>query len=159
MGCNKYQNYMNAKEVLNKIENKNDDFILKSTEIVKLIFDFLTINKFQIKSNYNEDMKYLSPINTNKETFENNTYFTRQDIYKNDTYIFSNTDKKEDNTNEINNDYYNNTINENNIKKSKEKIKNIPFQKIQKYENQSKSIGNIFLEEQKQIYNSEKIVI
>ena len=156
IGCYKYQNYMNAKEVLNKIENKNDDFILKSTEIVKLIFDFLTINKFQIKSNYNEDMKYLSPINTNKETFENNTYFTRQDIYKNDTYIFSNTDKKEDNTNEINNDYYNNTINENNIKKSKEKIKNIPFQKIQKYENQSKSIGNIFLEEQKQIYNSEK---
>ena len=81
MGCNKYQNYMNAKEVLNKIENKNDDFILnlnnmlpifykmeifrklKCTEIIKLIFDFLTINKFQIKSNYNEDMKYLSPIN------------------------------------------------------------------------------------------------
>ena len=150
-GCYKYQNYINAKQILDKIENKKDDFIFKSIEIVKLIFDFLTSNKFQNKINFNNDIKYLSPINTNKETYENNNYFTRQDVYSNNTYTFSTTDKKDDNINEININYYNNTLNEN----KKEQIKNIPIQKIQKYENRSKSIGNIFLEEQKQ-YNSEK---
>ena len=147
VGCYMYQNYMNAKQILDKlVEYKNDDFVFKSNEIVKLILTFLTINKLKNKNKYNEEINNLSPINN--EMNENNKFFSIENFHNNNTYTFSNTCTKDNNINEININYFNNTIDNNK--------KNINQSHMHKIDNQSKSIGNIFLEEKKEMFNSEK---
>ena len=159
IGCYMYNKYMNIKQILNKIiQYKNDDFIVKSNDIVHLIFEFLSSNKKQndYNCNNNEKEKNLSEVNNINEIkmFENDNYFKNEHIYNNNTYTFSNTSKKKENNNinEININYLNNTINEKDLNETNDKkneIKNIPIHKSNNSEKQSKSIGNIFLEEQK----------
>ena len=165
IGCYMYNNYMNIKQILKKIiQYKNDDFMIKSNDIVQLIFGFLSPNKIKKDNNYNynEEEKNSSEINNINEIkmFENDNFFASDHIYNNNTYTFSNTSKKkEDNINEININYFNNTINDNDLYRTndkKNKINKIPIHKSHISEDQSKSIGNIFLEEHKDTSISEK---
>ena len=151
VGCYSFRNYINSKKTLDRIidyENE-EDFILKSNDIIKLIFSFLSKKIFKYENNFNEEIKILKPINNNDI---NENFFTTENIYNN-TYTFSNTSRKESNINEINIKYLNSTtINDNDFIKKQEIIENIenrPIQKSQIIGNQSKSIGNIFLEEEK----------
>ena len=146
LGGYEYKTYINSKKILDRIINYGkEDFINKSIDIIKLVFSFLT------KKIYKYENKPTEKINLNSNnhcTNENDNFFNMDNIYNN-TYTFSNAGKKENNINEININYFNNTINDNNninkFNENNELIKNIPIQKI---ENQSKSIGNIFLEEE-----------
>ena len=160
VGCYSFKNYINSKEVLDKIiEYGNDDFISKSNDIIKLIFSFLSKKICTYENEFKEEINNINPIN-NYEMNENNKFFTTNtDNIYNNTYTFSNSGQKEGNMNEININYFNNTIKENeinkNINKREEQIKNMPIQKKQKIENQFKWINNIFLEEKKEIPNNE----
>ena len=154
LGCYEFKTYINSKKILDKIINyKKEDFINKSNDIIKLIFSFLTKKIYKYENQPNEQTNALS---TSNYANENDNFFNMDNIYNN-TYTFSNTSKKENNTKEININYFNNTINDNNnINQYNKKIgiiRNIPIKKI---ENQSKSIGNIFLDKEKKIMIPEK---
>ena len=155
LGGYEFKTYINSKKILDKIINYGkEDFINKSIDIIKLIFSFLAKKIYKYE---NQPAEKINLINNDHCTNENDNFFNMDNIYNN-TYTFTNADKKENNINEININYFNNTINDNNnINNFNEKnklIKNIPIQKI---ENQSKSIGNIFLEEEKKVPLPEKI--
>ena len=157
LGCYMYQNYMNSKQTLEKIvECKNKDFLLKSDEILKLIITFLSIRKMKYKHKSIEESKTLSPINLGK--YDSHNYFYNENICNNNKYsytysnIYTNTCTKDSDLNKINKTYFNNdeyiTTNDNDSKNNTNQEKNHTMQKI---ENQSKSIGNIFLDGKKEI--------
>ena len=157
LGCYMYQNYMTSKQALEKIvEYKNNDFLLKSEEILKLILSFLSKRKMKSKNKSIEESKTLSPINLGK--YDSHNYFYNENIYNNNKYsytysnIYTNTNTKESDKNKKNKTYFNNdeyvTTNDNDSKNNTNQENNHTMQKI---ENQSKSIGNIFLDGKKEI--------
>ena len=159
VGCYSFINYINSKEVLDRIlDYENDDFILKSNDIIKLIFSFLSKKIFKYENKFKEETKNISPINNCKINDNYKFFTTNTDNIYNNTYTFSNSGKKEGNMNEININYFNSTITNNvinkNLNRKEEQIKNKPVQKEQKIENQLKLINNIFLEEKKEIANN-----
>ena len=159
VGCYSFINYINSKEVLDRIlDYENDDFILKSNDIIKLIFSFLSKKIFKYENKFKEETKNISPINNCKINDNYKFFTTNTDNIYNNTYTFSNSGKKEGNMNEININYFNSTITNNvinkNLNRKEEQIKNKPVQKEQKIENQLKLINNIFLEEKKEIPNN-----
>ena len=156
LGCYKYQNYMNSKQALEKIvANKNNDFLIKSDEILKLILAFLSKGKTKAKNKSIEESKTLSPINFGK--YDSHNYFYNENIYNNNKYsytysnIYTNKCNNESDINKKNKTYYNNdeyiTTNDNDSKNNTNQDNNHTMQKI---ENQSKSIGNIFLDGKKE---------
>ena len=143
VGCYSYQNYVFARQSLDKLkEYKNEEFILKSNDILKLIDDFLSMNKYLNKNEYKEEINNINST-INNETKENNKFFG---IENNNIYTFSNTCSKENNINEINVNYLTNANNSKNDNNHNNNLKN---------ENKSKSIGNIFLEDKKNTNNIE----
>ena len=159
LGCYMYQNYMNFKQTLEKIiEFKNNDFLHKSDEILKLILTFLSKRKMKNKNKSIDESKTLSPINLGK--CDSLNYFYNENINNNNKYtytysnIYTNTCTKESDINKINKTYFNNeeyiTTNDNDSKNNTNtnQEKNRTMQQI---ENQSKSIGNIFLDGKKEM--------
>ena len=158
VGCYMYQNYINSKQILEKIKEYKNDFLMKSNDIIKLILSFLSENKVKNKNVYIKETKYLSPIN--KEKFKNNHFFSLENTFNNNIYNLNNKNNKESNINEININYLtseniNNSSKENNFNNhsSQKNLKNLESQKM---ENQSKSIGNIFLDGQNELFINNK---
>lgn len=156
LGCYLYQNYMNSKQTLEKIvEYKNNDFLFKSEEILKLIQSFLSKRRLKSKYKLNDESKTLSPINLGK--YDSQNYFYNENAYNNNKYaytysnIYTKTCTKESDVNKNNKTYFNNdeyiTTNDNDSKNNTNQEKT---QMMQKIENQSKSIGNIFLDGKKE---------
>ena len=154
LGGYEFKTYINSKKILDRILNHSkEDFINKSNDIIKLIYSFVAKKIYKYENQSNEK---TNVINANNYMNENDKFFNMDNIYNN-TFAFSNTDKKENNINEIKINYFNNTINDNNnnkINKKNELIKIIPIQRV---ENQSKSIGNIFLDEEKKNFILKKL--